>query len=154
MKTFISSVALVFAVLVAQGNANAASPPNACDVVSKSDAAKALGTSITTMTSRNAGPSSNCTYRTSKIFRSIVITTFRWDSVPQAQSAFHTMVAQTAAMMKPSISLHGLGDEAQRIGPNIYVRKGTAAYVFNLIDGTIGDAKAAHAEALARKAMK
>jgi len=59
----------------------------------------------------------------------------------------------TGTMMHPSLPLHGLGDQAQQIGPNVYVRKGTDAYVFNVIDGSIGQTKADKAIALAKVAI-
>ena len=133
--------------------AAAATPPDPCATLHKAEAASALGAPIVKVQSRSLGPSRTCTMRANGFFKSVLLTTFRWDGVPQAQAAFHSMIATTATMMKPLLLVHGLGDEAQRVGANIYVRKGTAAYVFNVIDGSVGDVKAARTQAFARKTM-
>lgn len=130
----------------------ASTPPDACAVVSKGDAAKALGTPIVGMKARMMGPSSTCTIHGVGL-KSIVVTTYGWSTIPEAQSAFQGIVGQTAMYMHPSIVLHGLGDQAQEIASSIYVRKGTSGYVFNVIDGTVGAGRTAKAIALAKSSI-
>ena len=139
--------------LLSVAAAAAASPPDACAIISKADAAKALGRPIIAMQTHLVGPSSNCTFKGAGAFKDVVITAYRWDSVPDAKSRFDGIVQMTGTMMHPSLPIHGLGDQAQQIGPNVYVRKGTDAYVFNVIDGSIGQTKADKAIALAKVAI-
>ena len=153
MKIYTTRAALAFCALAIPLAARAATPPDPCATISKADASKALGAPIVKVLSQSMGPSRSCTFRANKAFSSVVLTTFRWGSPREARDAFHDMISVTSKMMSPSLTLHGIGDEAQRIGPNIYVRKGTAAYVFNVINGSVGNAKAASSESLARKTM-
>lgn len=133
--------------------ASAATPPDACRVVTKAQAAAAVGTPIVSATPLSRGPSSSCTFKGTGVFKSVVITTFRWNSDAQAKSAFEQMVSITANMMPPLVAMHGLGDEADQVGTAVYLRKGTGGYVFNVINGSVGAAKASKAIALAKSAM-
>ncbi len=141
-------------VLSSAGPAFAAKPPDACGVVTKDEAAKALGVPIVGMKARLLGASSMCTIKGAGAFKAIAVTTYGWSSVPEAQSAFASILSSTAQMGQPSVALHGLGDQAQQIGTNVYVRKGTAAYVFNVIDGSVGPAHDAKSVALAKSVVK
>ena len=148
-----AAVALCAFPLLSIAPAAAGTPPDACAIISKADAAKSIGRPIVAMKTSLVGPSSNCTFKGAGAFKDVVITAYRWDSVSEAKSRFDGIVQMTGTMMHPSLPLHGLGDQAQQIGPNVYVRKGTDAYVFNVIDGSIGQTKADKAIALAKVAI-
>ncbi len=146
--------AIAVVLLAAAGSAAyAATPPDPCAVVAKADAAAALGTPVKSAKAETMGPSKSCAFHGAKLFQSVVVTAFRSDSVAEARARFNDLVKQTASAFsaKPA-KVAGVGDEAVTIASNVYARKGTEAYVFNVF-GTRGPALTARAVALAKKTL-
>jgi hypothetical protein len=151
----LSLLALAF-VLVAGPPASAAGPPeppDPCALVSKADAAAAIGSPITSVKGMTAGPSRGCSFHGAKALQSVVVTAFRYGSPGEAHTRFIDIVKQTASAAKtPAAKLTGVGDEAVAIFSSVYVRKGTAALVFNIF-GVRGPALTARAVALAKHTL-
>ncbi len=130
-----------------------AEPPDPCALVSKADAAAAIGSPITSVRGMTAGPSRGCSFHGAKPLQSVVVTAFRYGSPGEAHSRFIDIVKQTAnAARSPATKLNGVGDEAVAIFSSVYVRKGTAALVFNIF-GVRGPALTARAVALAKHTL-
>ena len=146
--TFVATTAFALPAL-------ATNPPDACAVVRKDEAATALGSRITGSKSELRGPSSNCTLSGAGTMKAVIVTTFGWSSVPEAQASFKDLVKQTAAAFSgvSAKPVAGVGDEAQQIGANVYVRKNTNAYVFQILNGLAGATSGAKTVALAKSAM-
>ena len=131
----------------------AAEPPDPCILVSKADAAKAIGSPIISVKAMTAGPSRSCSFHGTKLLESVVVTAFRYGSPAEAHTRFIEIVKQTAgAAAQPATKLSGVGDEAVSIMSNVYVRKGTAALVFNIF-GVRGPTLTARAIALAKHTL-
>jgi hypothetical protein len=146
--------ALAVALLVlAFTPARAAEPPDPCALVSKADAAAAVGSPITTVSGMPAGPSRSCSFHGTKPLQSVVVTAFRYTSPGEAHTRFIDIVKQTAsAAAAAAVKLHGVGDEAVQINSNVYARKGTAALVFNVF-GVRGAALTARTVTLAKRTL-
>jgi hypothetical protein len=111
----------------------AAEPPDPCMLVSKADAAQAMGSPVTSVKGMTAGPSRSCSFHGTKPLQSVVVTAFRYRSPGEAHTRFIDIVKQTAsAAAAPETKLKGVGDEAVSINSGVYVRKGTDALVFNI----------------------
>jgi hypothetical protein len=131
----------------------AATPSDPCRVVSKRDAAEALGVPVTSVAATTMGPSKSCALHGAKPFQSVVVTAFRSDSVAEARARFGDLVKRTASDFNTSpAKLSGVGDEAVTIASNVYARKGTEAYVFNVF-GTRGPALTARTVELAKATL-
>jgi hypothetical protein len=131
----------------------AAEPPDPCALVAKADAATAVGSPIASVKAMTAGPSRSCSFHGTKPLQSVVVTTFRYGSPGEAHARFIDIVKQTAsAAGAPATKLSGVGDEAVSIISNVYVRKGTAALVFNIF-GVRGPTLTARAVALAKHTL-
>ncbi len=131
----------------------AAEPPDPCALVSKADAATAIGSPIASVKPVTAGPSRSCSFHGTKPLQSVVVTAFRYGSPAEAHTRFIDIVKQTAsAASQPATKLNGVGDEAVSIMSNVYVRKGTAALVFNIF-GVRGPMLTARAVALAKRTL-
>lgn len=128
------AVALAAALVVlpaARGRAGA--EPDPCAAVAKADAAKAMGTRVTSSQARTVGPSRNCSFHGAKPLQAVVVTVFPWGSPARAHELFGDLVKQTAnAFSAAPAKLSGVGDEAVTITSNVYVRKGGDGYVFNV----------------------
>jgi hypothetical protein len=144
----------VTAMLLAGAPARAdAEPPDPCALVSKADAAAAIGSPIVSVKGITAGPSRSCSFHGAKPLQSVVVTAFRYGSPGEAHTRFIDIVKQTAsAASAPAAKLNGVGDEAVSIISNVYVRKGTTALVFNIF-GVRGPALTARAVALAKHTL-
>jgi len=140
--------------LLASATARAAAePPDPCALVSKADAAAAIGSPITSVKAMTAGPSRSCSFHGTKALQSVVVTAFRYRTPGEAHTRFIDIVKQTArAASQPATKLNGVGDEAVSIMSNVYVRKGTAALVFNIF-GVRGPTLTARAVALAKHTL-
>jgi hypothetical protein len=148
-----SVLVAVSAVLGGAPAGAAAEPPDPCALVSKADAAKAIGSPITTVKAMSAGPSRSCSFHGTKLLESVVVTAFRYASPAEAHTRFIDIVKQTAtAASQPATKVSGVGDEAVSIMSNVYVRKGAAALVFNIF-GVRGPALTARAVALAKRTV-
>jgi hypothetical protein len=147
-------VLVVASALLATAPAGAATePPDPCALVSKADAATAIGFPITSVKAMTAGPSRSCSFHGTKLLQSVLVTAFRYGSPAEAHTRFIDIVKQTAsAATQPATKLNGVGDEAVSIMSNVYVRKGTAALVFNIF-GVRGPALTARAVALAKRTV-
>ena len=147
-------VLVVASSLLASAPARAAAePPDPCALVAKADAAAAIGIPITSVKGMTAGPSRSCSFRGTKLLQSVVITTFRYRSPAEAHARFIDIVKQTAsAAGAKATKLNGVGDEAVSIISNVYVRKGTAALVFNIF-GVRGPPLTARAVTLAKRTL-
>jgi hypothetical protein len=154
VRRVLAAAAVAAVIPAAAGSAAwAATPSDPCRVVSKADAAKALGTPVSSVKATTMGPSKNCAFHGSKPVQSVVVTAFRSDSVDEARARFSDLVKQTASAFSSSpAKLSGVGDEAVTIASNVYARKGTEAYVFNVF-GTRGPALTARAVALAKATL-
>ena len=144
----------VASLLLARAPAGAAAePPDPCALVSKADAATAIGSPIISVKATTAGPSRGCSFHGTKPLQSVVVTAFRYRSPGEAHTRFIDIVKQTAsAAAAPATKLNGVGDEAVSINSNVYVRKGTAALVFNIF-GVRGPLLTARAVTLAKRSM-
>ena len=144
----------VAATLVAGAPARGdAEPPDPCALVSKADAAAAIGSPITSVKGMTAGPSRSCSFHGAKSLQSVVVTAFRYGSPGEAHTRFIDIVKQTASAAKtPATKLTGVGDEAVSINSNVYVRKGSDALVFNIF-GIRGPSLTARAVALAKHTL-
>jgi hypothetical protein len=139
--------------LLAAGPANAAAPVDPCRLVTKTDAAKALGSPIATVRPMTAGSSRICAFHGTKPLQSVVVTAFGYDSPAQAHTRFIDIVQQTAhAAAAGATRMKGIGDEAVAIDASVYVRKGTAALVFNIF-GVSRPPPTARTVALAKSAL-
>jgi hypothetical protein len=149
----LTALAAVAAAVLAAGPAAAAEPPDPCGLVSKADAAAAIGSPITSVSGVTAGPSRTCSFHGTKPLQSVVVTAFRYASPSQAHARFIDIVKQTAgAASMPAAKVSGVGDEAVAINSNVYVRKGTVALVFNIF-GVRGPGLTGRAVALAKHAL-
>ncbi len=139
--------------LLPLAQARAGEPPDPCAAVAKDDAAKAIGSPVSAVKPITVGPSRSCSFHGAKPLQGAVVTAFRWDSPAEARARFGDMVKQgaSASGVAPA-KLDGAGDEAVTIGANVYARKGTAAYVFNVF-GPRTPALAARTVALAKATM-
>ena len=139
--------------LLAAAPASAAEPPDPCALVSKADAAAAIGSPITRVSSMTAGPSRSCSFHGTKPLQTVLVTAFRYASPGEAHTRFIDIVKQTAnSASAPAVKLRGVGDEAVSINSNVYVRKGTAALVFNIF-GFRGPPLTARAVTLAKHTL-
>jgi hypothetical protein len=139
--------------LMAAAPASAAEPPDPCALVSKHDAAAALGSPVTSVAGTEAGPSRSCSFHGAKPLQSVVVTAFRYGSPREAHDRFIDIVQQTArAAAAPAAKLGGVGDEAVSISSSVYARKGTVALVFNIF-GLRGAPLTARAVALAKHTL-
>lgn len=140
--------------LLASATARAAAePPDPCTLVSKADAAAAIGSPVTSVKAMTAGPSRSCSFHGTKLLQSVVVTGFRYASPGEAHARFIESVKQTAHQAAaPVTKLDGVGDEAFSIISNVYVRKGTVALVFNIF-GVRGPTVTARAVALAKHTL-
>jgi hypothetical protein len=129
-----------------------AATPDPCKVVSPADAAKALGSPVTGTTPRAIGGSMSCGYHTSALPR-LSVTIVPSASPAAAKSEFHSMVTSSMTYVAPSQDLSGIGDEAHRLGPSIYVRKGSNIYVFTMISKDDNGAGATRTIALAKSSI-
>ena len=155
LRTQCCATALAFACsLLAGAPARAAAePPDPCALVAKADAAKAVGSAITSVRAMTAGPSRSCSFHGTKPLQSVVVTAFRYDSPAQAHARFIDIVKQTASVAAaPATKLRGVGDEAVAINSSVYVRKGTVALVFNIF-GFRGPPLTARAVTLAKHTL-
>ncbi|HEV2642218.1 MAG TPA: hypothetical protein VGT98_05910 [Candidatus Elarobacter sp.] len=148
------TVLAVATTLVAGAPAPAgAEPPDPCILVSKADAAKAMGSPIVSVKGLTAGPSRSCSFHGAKPLQAVVVTAFRYGSAREAHTRFIDIVKQTAsAAATPAAKLNGVGDEAVSINSNVYVRKGSDALVFNIF-GIRGPPLTARAVALAKHTL-
>jgi hypothetical protein len=143
----------VSALLASAPASAAAEPPDPCALVSKADAATAIGSPITSVRAMTAGPSRSCSFHGTKPLQSVVVTAFRYRSPAEAHTRFIDIVKKTASdASQPAAKLSGVGDEAVSIMSNVYVRKGTAALVFNIF-GVRGPTLMARAVALAKRTL-
>jgi hypothetical protein len=143
----------VYALLASAPAGAAAEPPDPCALVSKADAAKAIGSPIMSVKGQTAGPSRSCSFHGAKLLQSVVVTAFRYDSPAEAHTRFIDIVKQTATSASaPATKVNGVGDEAVSIISNVYVRKGAVALVFNIF-GVRGPTLTAHAVALAKHTL-
>jgi acyl-CoA reductase-like NAD-dependent aldehyde dehydrogenase len=71
----------------------------------------------------------------------------------EAKSQYHDMVTSKLTAAAPSLDVPGLGDEAHRLGPMIYVRKGSTIYVFTMIAKDGNGAGATRTIALAKSSI-
>jgi hypothetical protein len=147
-------VLVVASVLLASTPAGASEePPDPCALVSKTDAAAAIGSPVASVKAMTAGPSRSCSFHGTKLLQSVVVTAFRYRSPSEAHTRFIEIVKQTAtAAAAPATKLGGVGDEAVSINSNVYVRKGTAALVFNIF-GVRGPSVTARAVTLAKRTL-
>ena len=126
-----------------------ADAPNACKIASTADVAKALGAPIASTTARSAG---SCSYRTAS-FTSLSVTVVPSSTPAEAKSTYHDMVTSKLTYAAPSVDVPGLGDEAHRLGPMIYVRKGSTIYTFTTIGKDGNGAGATRTIALAKASL-
>jgi hypothetical protein len=136
--------------------AGAATPRDPCGVVSRADAVTALGAPVTRTTSTTMGPSRSCVFHGSRPGQSVVVTAFRSDSLAEARSRFADLVKQSASVSSSApAKLPGVGDEAVVVASTVYARKGTEAYVFNVVNvhGARSSAVTARAERLAKATL-
>jgi len=108
----------------------AAAAPAACNAVSFAEAGKALGVPVTAVTARTHGDATTCSYRASGSFKRLEVSILPFKSQADAKSDFHAMVTDPRLHLAPSVDLTGIGDEAHRFGPTVYVRKNGTVYVF------------------------
>ena len=127
----------------------AADAPDACKVAGAGDVGKALGVPVTSTTARSAG---SCNYRTSA-FKSLTLTVVPQSSPAEAKTQYHEMVTSKLTYAAPSVDVPGLGDEAHRLGPSIYVRKNSTIYVFTMIAKDGNGAGAQRTIALAKASI-
>jgi len=133
--------------------ARAGDPPDPCAMVAKDDAAKAVGSPLSAVKATTVGPSRSCSFHGARPLQGAVVTAFRWDSPAEARARFADMVKQSASAFGGApVKLDGAGDEAVTVGANVYARKGTTAYVFNVF-GARTPALAARTVALAKATM-
>jgi hypothetical protein len=129
-----------------------ASTPDACKIVSTADAGSMLGTPVTAVTTRAIGDSISCEYHTSSLSR-LAVTTVPFKTPAAAKSQFRAMISSPMNQVAPSESIAGVGDQAQRLGPSIYVLKGVNIYVFVLIGKDANGAGALKTIALAKASI-
>jgi hypothetical protein len=152
-RTRLLTAVAVALVTVAAPAAQAGTAPDPCVTVGKADAAKALGAPVSWTKPMTAGPSRSCSFHAAAPLQLVVVTAFGWDSPPEAKARFRAMVEQTASAFGAApVALHGVGDEAVTISSNVYARKGTAGYVFN-VSGARTPALTARAVALAKATL-
>jgi hypothetical protein len=147
MKRIVMSVTAAVAAFAFPHPGSAAVDP--CKLVTSADAAKALAAPVTQTTTRSIGGSNSCTYHTAAPPR-LTVTTEPFASPAEAKSEFHAMVTSPMTQAAPSSVEPGIGDEAQRLGPSIYVRKGSNIYVFTLLAKDGNGTGAARTIALAK----
>ena|ERR1700729_2618071 len=131
MQRILVTLGVFGAALLCPLGAAAADP--ACNIVQSVDAGKALGAPVSTITTRSEAGHTACSYRASVGFKRIVVTIMPFKSPAEARTTFHAMVTDSRTYVAPSVNLAGIGDEAHRLGPSIYVRKNDTIYVFTQI---------------------
>jgi hypothetical protein len=133
MKYALFLAALAAIAILCPQSAGAATPV-ACKIVSTADAGQLLGTPIVSVvTTPSAGNSTMCSYRTSSFMQHFTLAIVPFKSPDEARTEFHAMVSSPMNQVAPSQSISGLGDEAHRLGPAIYVLKRNNIYVFTLV---------------------
>ena len=130
----------------------AAADPDPCALVSVADATKTLGASVTHARPRVVGASFSCSYRSAS-FSSLVVTIEPFSSPAEATSTFHDTVTSPMTQMSPSLALPGIGDEAHRLGPMIYVRKKSTIYAFSIVGRDANGAGADRVVTLAKSTV-
>jgi hypothetical protein len=124
------ALAVVFAAAALPALAGT-SDPKACNLVTFADAAEALGTPVDKLTTRSTGPETTCSYHAASAFKRFEFSTHPTSSVAAAKELFHETITSTLTQMSPSVNVPGIGDEAHRLGPMIFVRRGDTVYAFS-----------------------
>jgi hypothetical protein len=130
----------------------ASADPDPCALVSVADASKTIGAPVTHTRPRVIGTSFSCNYRSAS-FSSLVVTIEPFSSPAEATSTFHDTISSPMTQMSPSLALPGIGDEAHRLGPMIYVRKKSTIYAFSIVGRDANGAGADRVVALARSTV-
>jgi hypothetical protein len=130
-----------------------ADTPRECSLVSFADAGKALDATVGSVTTRSVGDETTCSYRATAGFKRLEFTVMPFKSAADAKSEFHAMITDPRTDVSPSAALPGIGDEAQRRGPSIYVRKNATIYVFNQLAKDTNGAGALRTIALAKTTL-
>jgi hypothetical protein len=153
VRTSLAAALAVALCLLPLAQARADDAPDPCVTVTKDDAAKAIGSPVSSVKPMTVGPSRGCSFHGARPLQGAVVTAFRWDSPAEARARFADMVKQSASASGTTpAKLAGAGDEAVTIASNVYARKGTAAYVFNVF-GARTPTLAARTVALAKATM-
>jgi hypothetical protein len=153
MKNILRELITIAVIGSACANVRVASAdPDPCALVSMADASKTLGAPVTHVRPRTIGGSFSCNYRSAS-FSSLAVTIEPFSSPAEATSTFHDTITSPMTQMSPSLALPGIGDEAHRLGPMIYVRKKSTIYAFTIVGRDGNGAGADRAIALAKSTV-
>jgi hypothetical protein len=134
--------------------ARAATADNPCLTVSTSDVASVLGAPVRPAHPRLRGESASCTFRSAHFIPYVTITSYRYDTVPETISQYRSEIAayETLGHLKTE-HVAGIGDAADTADGVLYTRKGTAIYVFSVVDGTAQPGPLPKAERIAKRVL-
>ena len=131
--------------------AAAAAGDDPCVTVSKADVAVALRGPVVDAKSEPRGLSQSCVFDGPGIGL-VTVTASRGNNGADAISQFTTLTRRMEKMYSTGAPIAGIGDAAVGIRTAVYVRKGTAVYVFD-VNGRPGPDTLARATALAKATL-
>lgn len=137
--------------LAANVPATAATADDPCRTVSQSDVAAVLGSPVRATHRRSRGESASCTFRSAHFIPYLTVTAYRYDTIPETSARYRDELAayETLGHVKTA-HVGGIGDAADTADGVLYTRKGTAIYVFSVVDGTPQPGPLPKAERIAR----
>jgi len=137
--------------LAASQPAVAATADDPCRTVSTSDVAAVLGSPVKATHRRSRGESASCTFRSARFIPYLTVTSYRYDTVAETSAQYRDELAayETLGHVKTA-HVGGIGDAADTADGVLYTRKGTAIYVFSVVDGTPQPGPLPKAERIAR----
>lgn len=148
---FVHALVVAIVPLALASPAAAAAGDDPCVTVSKSDVAVALRGPVIDAKSEPRGLSQACVFDGRGIGL-VTITASRGNNAADAISQYSTLTRRMENSDAPGAAIRGVGDAAIGIRTAVYVRKGTAIYVFD-VNGRPGPDTIARATALAKATM-
>lgn len=151
-KQLVSLLVGLALVPLAVAPAHAAYGDDPCKTVSKSDVAVALGSSVASAkTSPGGALAQECTFDGSGL-KMVQVTAYRGNDAADAKTQYASLTSRMAKTFPGAAPIAGIGDDAMGIRSVVYVRKGTAVYVFD-VNGRPGPETLARATGLAKATM-
>jgi hypothetical protein len=151
MKNLLVISALVLSSITFAVPAFAANGDDPCTVVSKSDVAVALKGPVSATKPSAQTLSQTCTYE-GQILGHVEVTAYRGNDADGAKKIYTDLTTRMGKLFPGGANISGLGDAAMSIRTAVYVRKGTAVYVFDVL-GRPGPEVIARSTALAKATL-
>lgn len=150
VSRFLPAAALLLS-LAAYAPVCAATADDPCRTVSTSNVAAVLGSPVKATHRRSHGESASCTFRSANFIPYLTVTAYRYDTVLETSARYRDELTayETLGHVKTA-HVGGVGDDADTADGVLYTRKGTAIYVFSVVDGTSQPGPLPKAERIAR----